>query len=333
MAEKVRFGVIGASGFAQRRTIPEGIVAADNGELCAVMSRSEDRIRPVGEQFGVPWFTDVEAMLDTAEPDAVYIASPPAAHLAQTRACAVRGIHVLCEKPLAHTVADAEGIVAVCRERGVLCGTAFMLPFHSLAERCREIVQGGEIGTVVSARVQFGFDYPPITGAFRQIDREGGGGAFMDVGNHAMDLLERLIGSRIDGVMALAGNRAHQYWGVEDTCATLLRLESGVVGMVDAYFCTPGAVNRVEINGSKGTVIVDGMMGQGAGGVLEVVGGTPRRIESDGRNMYRGEVTAFANAILTGTKPPVTGEDGLHSQRLVAAAYESARTGKLVEVP
>lgn len=325
----VRWGVIGASGFAQRRTIPEGIVAAANSELAAVCARNEERIRAVGERFGVPWFTDVEAMLTGSELDAVYIASPPAAHLAHARACAERGLHVLCEKPLAHTVEDAEAIVGACHAAGVRCGTAFMLPFHSLAVKCKEIVASDEIGTVVSARIQFGFDYPPQDGAFRQAYAESRGGAFMDVGNHAADLMERLIGSRARAALALAGNRAHAYDGVEDTCVALLQFDSGAIGIVDAYFCTPAAPNVVEINGSRGSISIEGMMGQGTGGLLRVQGESPREIESDGRNMYHGEISAFADAVLRGVEPPITGEDGLHSQRLVAAVYESASTGRL----
>lgn len=326
----IRWGAVGASGFAQRRTIPEGIVGSENSELVAVMSRSEAKIRPVGESFGVPWFTDVDVMLETVKPDAVYIASPPAAHLAAVRACATRGVHVFVEKPMAHTVADARAIVDACRQTGVLCGTAFMLPFHSLAVACREMVRRGELGTIVSARIQFGFDYPPSPGAFRQVAAESHGGAFMDVGNHAADLMERLIGSRAKAALALAGNLVHQYDGVEDACAALLQFESGAIGIVDAYFCTPAVTNRVEINGSKDTVVIDGMMGQGTGGTLRVIG-TGQTIESSHANMYQGEITAFADAILTGGTPPVTGEDGLHSQQLVEAVYESAATGKLVE--
>lgn len=326
----IRWGAVGASGFAQRRTIPEGIVGSENSELVAVMSRSEAKIRPVGESLGVPWFTDVDVMLETAKPDAVYIASPPAAHLAAARACAAHGVHVFVEKPMAHTVADARAIVDACRQAGVLCGTAFMLPFHSLAVACREMVRRGDLGTIVSARIQFGFDYPPSPGAFRQVAAESQGGAFMDVGNHAADLMERLIGSRAKAALALAGNLVHQYDGVEDACATLLQFESGAIGIVDAYFCTPAVTNRVEINGSKDTVVIDGMMGQGTGGTLRVIG-SGQVIESSHRNMYQGEITAFAEAILTGGTPPVSGEDGLHSQQLVEAVYESAATGKLVE--
>lgn len=331
--DRIRWGVIGASGFAQRRTIPEGIVPSSNGELVAVSARDEARIRALGARFGVPWFTDAAAMLDAVPMDAVYIASPPAAHLVHTSICAEHGQHVFCEKPLAHTVADAEAMVAVCRRSGVRLGTAFMLPYHSLAQEAVTIVRRGDLGTVVSARVQFSFDYPPVQGAFRQIAAEGGGGAFMDVGNHAADLMERIVGSRATAALALAGDLAHAYDGVEDICAALLRLDSGAIGTVEASFCNPAAVNRVEVNGSTATLIVDGMMGQGSGGTLRVLGADETIVESDGRNMYLGEVTAFADAVLRGGEPPISGLDGLHSQRLVAAVYKSARTGTKAEIP
>jgi predicted dehydrogenase len=265
--------------------------------------------------------------------DAVYIASPPAAHLAHTSTCAEHGLHVFCEKPMAHTVADAEAIVAVCRESGVRLGTAFMLPYHSLAQEAMAIVRRGVLGTVVSARTQFSFDYPPVPGAFRQVAAEGGGGAFMDVGNHAADLMERIVGSRATAAQALAGDLVHVYDGVEDICAALLQFESRAIGTVEASFCNPCAVNRVEVNGSEATLVIDGMMGQGSGGTLRVLGTEETVAQSDGRNMYLGEVTAFAEAVLRGDDPPISGRDGLHSQRLVAAVYESAGTDMRVEIP
>ncbi len=332
---KIRWGVIGATGIADRRTIPEGILAAENSELAAMMSPTEERVRRVSEKYGgVPWYTDAKRMLAGEELDAVYIASPPAAHLADTRACADARVHVFCEKPLARNAGEAEEIVRACQDAEVKMGTAFMIPFHHLVQRAMQLVADGELGKVVSARVQFGFDYPPQEGAFRQVATEGGGGAFMDVGNHAMDVLERIVGSRAQSVLAASGNIVHEYEGVEDTCVALLLLENGAIGLVDAYFCAASARNEIEVNGSAKTLVIEGAMGQTPGGTLRILTGgeEERREESDGRNMYEGEISAFADAALHDTDPPIPGEDGLWSQKLVAAVYESAETGEMVTV-
>lgn len=331
----IRWSVIGATGIADRRTIPEGILAADNSELAAVMSPTEQRVRAVADKYGgVPWFTDVGEMLRAVQADAVYIASPPAFHLDQTRACAEAGVHVFCEKPLALDVEQAQAMVDACRAAGVKMGTAFMIPYHHLVQRASQLVSEGALGKVVSARAQFGFDYPPLDGAFRQIREQHMGGAFMDVGNHAVDVLERIVGGKVRTVQAMAANVIHEYEGVEDTCLALLRFDNGAYGMVDAYFCTGSARNQVEINGAEKTLVIEGCLGQSPGGVLTVLEGGEEvlREPSDGRNMYRGEISAFAQALLTDSDPPISGEDGLWSQELVAAVYQSAESAQAVTV-
>ncbi len=336
--EAIRWAVIGATGIADKRTIPEGVMPAENSTLVAVMSAVQDkeRLEEVAAKYGnVPWFTDVEQMLASVEIDACYIACPPAFHPEHIRTCADAGLDMLCEKPLALRVEDVEDMVQLCHQRQVKLGTAFMIPFHHLAQEAIRIVREGTLGEIVSGRLQFGFDYPPIPGAFRQIKSEHEGGAFMDVGNHATDLLERIVGSKVASVVAVAENIVHEYEGVEDACVALYRLRNGAVGMVDAYFCTDGACNDVEINGSQKTMIIRGMIGQGTGGVLTVHSGfnaetEELRIESDGRNMYLGEISAFADALLKDTEPPIPGEDGLWSQQVVAAVYQSAEEGRQI---
>jgi len=125
----------------------------------------------------------VGEMLDSVEMDACYIATPPHTHLEQVQACAERGVHVLCEKPLAISVKEAEQIRTVCEEAGVKLGIGFMMPFHHLSVEAKRIVDEGILGQVVSARAQLGFDYPPMEGAFRQVRELHRGGVFMDVGN------------------------------------------------------------------------------------------------------------------------------------------------------
>ena len=335
---RVRWGVIGATGIADRRTIPEGILAADNSELAAVMSPTEKRVRAVAEKYGgVPWFTDAEEMLASVKLDAVYLASPPAFHLEQTRLCTEAGVHVFCEKPLALTVEQAQEMVDLCRQAGVKMGTAFMIPYHCLVQRAMQFVAQGALGQVVSTRVQFGFDYPPLEGAFRQSREQHAGGAFMDVGNHAMDVLERIVGSKVRTVQAVTANVAYEYQGVEDTCLALVTLDNGAVGIVDAYFCTGSARNEVEVTGTERTLVIRGAMGQSPGGVLTVLSGfsgatEELREESDDRSTYEGEIRAFAQAILTDSDPPISGDDGLWSQKLVAAVYQSAQTAQVVAV-
>ena len=334
----IRWGVIGATGIADKRTIPEGIIPANNSELAAIMSLPGTGVEQLSEKYGgVPWFTEMEEMLDSVELDVCYIATPPHTHLEQVRACAERGLHVLCEKPMDISVAGAEQIQRVCEEAGVKLGIGFMMPFHHLSVEAKRLVGEGVLGQIVSARAQIAFDYPPIEGTFRQIKELHRGGVFMDVGNHATGLIEFIIGARVDAVVAMAENVVYQYEGVDDTATAILHFENDVIGVVDTSFAIASSQNLLEINGTKRTLVIQGNTGQTSDGVLRVVG-TPDgkekypRIESDCRNMYQEEIEAFAEAIINDTDPPMDGEKGVWSQRVVEAVYQSAETGKLVRL-
>ena len=336
--DKIRWGVIGATGFADKKTIPEGIKPSRNGQLTAVMSRTEADVRHIAEKYGAErWYTDVDAMLTKAPIEACYICSPPHVHLEQVRACAEAGVHVLCEKPLARHADEAEKMVAAANEHRVKLGTAFMMPFHHLTGEVQRLVLEGAVGQVVSVRVQFGFTYPPLEGAFRHSRELHGGGAFMDVGCHATDLAERVIDSKVASVMAMAGNGVYEYDGVEDSCLALYEFDNGTFGYVDAYFsCSPQ--NLVEVNGTDGVLLAEDIIGVTNGGTLRV--GTrgakgfeeKQRIESNQQSMYQLEFEAFADAVLNDTEPPVPGTDGLWSAKVLDAVYESVATGQRVAV-
>lgn len=339
---KVRWGVIGSGGIAQRRTIPEGIAPAVNAQLVSVYDVNAQVNESVAAKFGARTCSTVEQLLDSGV-DAVYVASPAFAHCAQVLACASAGKHVLCEKPLAMNVAEAENVVNRCREAGVKLGTAFMMRFHAQHQAALRLIQEGRLGKPVYARAQLSCWYPPIEGAWRQDPALGGGGSLMDMGGHCIDLLEMFLGPAAR-VCCFTGRSVHAY-ASEDSAAVLISFESGATGTVDTFFCIPdeSSKNVLELYGSKGSIIARGTIGQGESGdmvaYLSESGGYDAqqsraegggmRLEPTPVNMYRAEIEAFSQAVLDGTEPPVTGEDGLHSQRVLAACYESARTARV----
>ena len=334
MEKKIRWAVIGATGIAKRNTIPNGMVPAKNSTLVAVQGRTLEHVREVGETYGVPHFTSVKEMLQEVECDAVYIGSPQHVHLEQVRTAAGFGRHILCEKPIARNVTDAREMVEAARKAKVLFGTAFMLRFHPLHRKARSLVGEGAIGEVISARCQFGIDHAPKPDAFRQILKEGGGGAFIDLGNHAMDIIEFITERRFVAVMGVSQNVIYHY-ETEDACAALLEFDDGGFAMVETYFCTGrnSVRNELEIIGYKGSIITEGTIGQSPSGTLILRReGEVEEFKSDSRDMYLGEIEAFANAILSGKGFSAGPEDGLHSQELVGACYESAKSGRRVSV-
>ncbi|MDI9583956.1 MAG: Gfo/Idh/MocA family oxidoreductase [Acidobacteriota bacterium] len=344
----VRWGVIGAGGIADRRTIPEGIIPAAGAELVAVQDVDEARAKGVGEKYGLDKvFTSEIDLLELDDIDAVYIATPTNVHAAQVKAAATRGKHVLCEKPLGMTIQEVEEEIQVCKDAGVKLGTNFMMRFHSCHTRLRDMIQAGELGRLVFGRAELTCWYPPIPGAFRQDPALGGGGSLIDMGNHCIDLLEFFFG-KVAEVSCFTGNLVQDYKS-EDTGVAMLRFESGAVGFVDNLFNVPDAAarNALEVYGSKGSVAAFGTIGQDSSGSLIAVlekgdkgydagqvrdVATPQEtITPDVVNMYQAHIEAFCQAIANDTEPPITGEDGLWSHRVIDACYESARTGKTVK--
>lgn len=341
---RVRWGVIGAGGIAQRRTIPEGIIPASNAELIAVYDvHSAQR---VAEAFGVTCRESEESLLDT-DIDVVYIATPVHLHARQIERAANAGKHILCEKPLSLSVAEALKLNQLCQERGVKLGVGLMMRFHACHARAKQIIDSGELGKPVLARAQLSCWYPPIEGAWRQNPALGGGGALMDLGCHCIDLLEMLFG-RIVAVSCQIGHVVQAY-PVEDSAVVSLTFQNGAMGIVDCLFNVPdeSSLNRLELYGSEGSLLCEGTIGQGADGSIawrrragSAAYDASQQRAADGVavltpepvNMYRAQIESFSQSVLDDRPPDVDGETGIRVQRILEACYASARERRTFQV-
>ena len=128
MPEKIKWAVIGSGGIARRRTIPEGILKAENAELSLVFDVDEKVNAEVAKESGARKVHNAEALLDS-DVDAVYIATPAYLHHDQVKICAQADKHILCEKPLGMTIPEAEEMIESCRTAGVKLSCAFMMRF------------------------------------------------------------------------------------------------------------------------------------------------------------------------------------------------------------
>lgn len=343
---KAKWGVLGCGGIARRRTIPEGIAKADNAELCAVTDTNSDAVNGVAKEFGA-LACMTEAELLASDCDIVYLATPVHVHITQAKRAAEGGKHVFCEKPLGLTVDEASAMVNVCKANGVKLGTGLMMRFHAQHQAALEIVRSGRLGKPVLGRAQLSCWYPPIEGAWRQDPARGGGGSLADMGSHCLDLLEMFFG-RIVRVSCSTACLVHKYKS-EDTAVVLAEFENGARGVVDVLFNVPDASsrNRLELYGTQGCILAEGTIGQGERGEMtayieeaakgyeaqqERTAGKSESIAPAPVNMYRAEVEAFSKAVLEDTVPPQDGRIGLWNQKVMAACYESSKTGRVVEV-
>lgn len=347
--EKVRWGVIGAGGIARRRTIPEGLMKASNAQLVSVQDAIYKSALEVAHEFNVRPCETIDELLKT-DIQAVYIASPPEYHYEQLKIAIEAGKHVLVEKPLAVSFKTAESMVDLARKSGLYCMEGYMMKFHPLHQRARELVWN-EIGRSVFIRGQLSCWYPPIQGAWRQNPDRGGGGALIDMGSHIFDLMQWILNSRIVEVTAMCDTIVHTDYPVEDAATVLCRFKNGCLGVVETFFCMrdEACLRRLEIQGTEGGILADGTIGQG-GGVMQVnllgpAGGYDAQQERKGygsyqlvvapgeSNMYCAEVEYFSDCILRSAPPEMnTLESGLQILNIVQTAYKSSETGGLLNI-
>ena len=346
MSRKIKWGVIGSGGIAKRRTIPEGILKADNAELSAVFDIDAQVNAEMAKEFDAKQAASIND-LQEADIDAVYIATPANFHAEQVRACAEAGKHILCEKPLGMTVTEAEEMIDVCKQIGVKLGCAFMMRFVAQHQQALKLINEGKLGKPTYARAQLSCWYPPITSAWRQSPATGGGGSLIDMGGHCIDLLEMFFGPVVK-VSCFINNTVHDYKS-EDSAVAMLLFENGALGTIDTFFCIPdnSSKNVLDLYGSKGSILAKGTIGQAPAGQMvafleqdsEEYDAQQARTEAQGIiiapepvNTYQAEIEEFGQAIIDDREPVINGELGLRSQKILTACYNSARSGKVIEV-
>lgn len=253
----IRWGMIGCGAVAEVKSGP-GFYKANNSQLVAVTSADPAMTQSFAERHGVPRaYETTEQLVADAEVDAVYVATPPSSHKPLSLLVAKAGKHVYVEKPMAIRFEECREIVDVCAQQGVRLFVAFYRRAMPRFLKIKEWIDSGAIGAVRNVRaVQH---QPPApedlsraTLPWRLKPEVSGGGKFLDMGIHELDLFDFLFGA-IEEVHGVASNQAGLY-DVEDTVTATWRHASGVQGYGSwCYVCGHGE-DFVEIVGSKGRI-------------------------------------------------------------------------------
>ena len=346
--KKIRWGVIGAGGIADRRTIP-GMMLCDNAELMAVMEINMELAEKCRAKWNCKRAYDSEAeLLKDPEIDAVYIASPVVLHAKQAMMAADAGKHILIEKPLAMTAEEGQKVLDYCAEKGVRIAAGLMMRFGSYVQVMKQAIAEGKIGRPVSGYSQFTCWYPDMPGVWRQNKKAGGGGAMMDMGVHCIDLMQYVLGTKVKQVAAFHDTLSFHY-EVEDSSMVMLRMENGAQCVVQSNFNIPdqAAKWRLEFFGDQGRLMGENVIGQVDGGTLDALFLGPQggydavqdsktaegeHIEVEFGNCYQREIASFCNSLLTGAPLEAPAEEAVQVQRVIEAAYQSNDTGRIIDL-
>lgn len=335
----LKWGVLGCGWVARDYVIP-ALLASANGRVVALCDRDPSALARAlphdaggGSTGAAPErHTSVERFLATPGLDAVYVATPNASHAALVAAAAGAGKHVLCEKPMAPSAAEAEAMVAACERAGVAYATAFDQRYQARHRRLRALVAAGALGRVTCVRIHYACwtpgDWSP-DGAphdnWRVDPARAGGGSMIDLAPHGLDLAQYLVGEPITTVACLTQRRVFDY-PVDDGAVIVARTSGGVLVSHTVAYNRPDAFPRreLEVIGDRGRALAVNTMGQTAGGTLSLMGpdGVAREVEiapDEDRSPFLAQVEAFAGALLSGDPFEFPAAHDLHTMRLVEA--------------
>jgi len=322
---ELRWGILSTADIARTKVIP-GIRRADRCRIVAIASRDLARAQAAAAEADIPTVHgSYEALLADPDVDAVYIPLPNHLHAEWTIAAARAGKHVLCEKPLAMTVADAERMVAVAEAEGVRLMEAFMYRLHPSWVTVVELVRSGRIGRLVAVQSWFSYFNDDPTN-IRNI-RDAGGGALYDVGCYNVNLSRLLFGAEPARVEASVVRDA--VTGVDTVTSGLLEFAGGGVA---TFTCSTRAEDdqRVHVYGTDGRIDVEipfNIPPDRPSHVFVTHGGNPpvepatERLTFDAADPYAVEATLFATAVLDGTPTPVPPADAVANLRVIERLF------------
>jgi glucose-fructose oxidoreductase len=328
---QVGYAVVGLGHFAQDAILP-AFENSENSKLVALVSGDPEKAKELGERHKVPVFgyDRFEECLALPEVEAVYIALPNTLHAEYAVRAAKAGVHVLCEKPLATSEAECREMIRECQESDVRLMTAYRLHFEQANLTAIEAVREGKIGDprVFTSAFSFQINAPNI-----RIERDKGGGVLWDIGVYCVNAARYLFRAEPVEVFAFCDKGADpRFAEVEETASVVMRFPEGKLASFTVSFGSE-AVATYQLLGTTGTLKVDN--------AYEYKGEIRWELTSEGkthkgkvptRDQIAPELLAFSDSILEGTDPEPDGWEGLADVRIIAALYESARTGQAVKL-
>lgn len=325
MSTPLRFGILGCGRITRRGLIP-GLKQSRGARLAALASLRPGIAAQLAEECGGPQTYDsYEAVLADPEVDAVYIPTTGEEHHRWTLAAARAGKHVLCEKSLSMTVAEAEEMAAVCREQNVLLQEAFMWRHHPRSLRARELVARGEIGPLRFICAHFSFD---IDRNDWRLDPQRGGGAVWDIGCYGVNAARYFTRAEPTTIHARADFNPS---GADVTMQIALTFPGNVFANIDCSFNAPFRC-EVELVGERGTLTLPETFLPPPEAKLLVRRGTTsdapvQTLDFPSANQYGSMVDAFCASVATG-KLQEPAENGVANMKVLEQALLQARAAR-----
>lgn len=325
---KIGYAVVGLGSYATRQIMPN-FAGCEHSRLVALVSGTPAKLEQYGEQYGIAKthrysYADFDRIRDNPDIDAVYIVLPNSLHAEYSIRAAQAGKHVMCEKPMATSVAECEAMIAACRKAGTKLMIGYRSRFEPYNKLAIELARAGHVGPTRLITAEHGFPIQP--GQWRLDKPLSGGGSMMDIGIYSLNAARYLTGEEPVEVSAMESTDRSdpRFRTVEDRITFALRFPSGIeANCISSY---SSAHNGYRVIGTEGSIDMEPATPY-VGQVMTIRKGgrtEPRTLPAPRKNQFAGQLDHLAECILNGTQPLVAGEEGLADMRVIEAIYRSA---------
>lgn len=304
--KEVGWGIIGCGDVTEVKSGP-GFQLAENSKLVAVMRRNGELAKEYAERHHVPkWYDDAAALINDPEVDAVYIATPPAFHKEYTILAAKAGKPVYVEKPMARNYQECLEMIEACKQAEVPLFVAYYRRALPRFLKIKELIDSGVLGDIRFVRTM---QYQPVLKddqAWRVQPELAGGGLFLDLASHTLDILDFLLGP-IKEAKGFASNQNGSYQAEDIVTGTYL-FESGIHGTGTWCFSAHDHIDENEIVGSKGKLTFSTF---GNGPItLTTVGETKEWVIENPRHIQQHLIQLMVDELAGKGTSPSTGVSG-----------------------
>jgi xylose dehydrogenase (NAD/NADP) len=328
---KVRWGILGCAGIAERSFIP-AVLKAGNAALGAIAARDPARAGDWARRFGFARaHRSYQELIEDPAIDAIYNPLPNDLHAEWSIRALRAGKHVLCEKPMAMNAPEVRAMIQAAESNGVLLMEGFMYKFHPQIEKTLDLIRGEAVGPLRSVHASFTFHFERDGSNYRWFPGHGGG-ALYDVGCYTISVVRLVFGAEPLAVTAAA--RIDGATGVDMTTAALLEFPGGRFALCDASF-ESHFQSRLLAAGLTATLRLDrAFSAKDFAVAVEIVrGDAVERLPIRKANMFALMIEHFGEAVLGRAALRYPPADAWHNMRAIDACFESIRTGARVVMP
>ncbi len=333
LKRQVRYAVIGLGHIAQAAMLPAFGHAKRNSQLTALVSGSPKKLKALGRRYGVKHlcpYEDADALFESGEIDAVYIALPNDLHEEWTVRAARAGLHVLCEKPMAVTARECESMMRATAAAKVKLMIAYRLHFEQGNLEAVKLARQGKLGHLRFFSSDFSMQ---VQSDNIRLKRARGGGPLYDIGIYCINASRYTLRDEPQSVFATATrSRDRRFREVEESVSAVMRFKDEKLA---SFNCSFGGADRstYTVTGTRGSITLDPAYEYAEGLSAHIrIGAKDRKRHFGKRDQFAAELAYFSRCIIDGRKPEPAGQEGLADVRIIEAMHRSIKSGRWIDV-